>query len=88
MSPYLDDILHIKATEKPESKEMGEMSDKFDFSISTINIQVGQFNQIIPRTKEGIELTKGFLDLLGKQLKTKEEKPKEEKVSLSAIPFL
>jgi hypothetical protein len=47
--------------------------------MSTINIQVGQFSQTIPYTKEGIEHAKGFLDFLGKQLKTKEEKPKTEK---------
>ena len=33
-----------------------------------IIIQVGQYSQKLPYSNEGIELAKGFLDLLGKQL--------------------
>lgn len=75
---YLDDVSHIKAREKPELGGRGEMPSGIDISVSTINIQAGQFSQTIPYTKEGIELAKGFLDLLGKQLKTKEETSTEE----------
>lgn len=76
---YLDDISHVKATKTPDTGGLGGMGDGMDISMSTINIQVGQYSQTIPLTKEGVELAKGFLDLLGKQLKTqKEEKPKEE----------
>lgn len=74
---YLDDASHIKAKKKPERGGLGEMSSGIDISMSTINIQAGQFSQTIPWTEEGIELAKGFLDLLGQQLKT-EEKPKEK----------
>ena len=75
---YLDDASHIKAIEKPEIGGRAVGAGRIDISMSTINIQAGQFSQTIPYTKEGIELAKGFLDLLGKQLKTKEETPKEE----------
>lgn len=75
---YLDDISHIKATEGREIAGRGKMGDQIDTSVSTISIQAGQFSQSIPYTKEGIELAKGFLDLLGKQLRTKEE-PSQEK---------
>lgn len=70
---YLDDVSHIKArkTDKSGGKPMG--LEKFDVSVSTINIQAGQFNQTIPYTKKGIELAKGFLDLLGSQIKTKDQ---------------
>jgi len=54
------------------------MNTRIDVDISTINIQVGQFSQTIPLTKDGIELAKDFLDLLGKQFKTKDDKPKEK----------
>ena len=76
---YLDDISHIKATGKPDSGGIGGMGDRISMDMSTINIQAGQFSQTIPYTKEGIELAKGFLELLGKQIRTKEEKPKTEK---------
>lgn len=51
--------------------------------MSTINIQAGPFNQTILFTKEGIEPAKGFLDLLGKEIKVKQEtkaniEPQEE----------
>lgn len=75
---YLDDVSHIKASRMPESKGRGKMGDGIDISVSTINIQVGQFSQTIPLTEEGIELAKGFLDLLGKQLETKKETSEEE----------
>ena len=75
---YLDDASHIRATKHGESGGADKMSDRIDIDVSTINIQAGQFNQTIPLTKEGIELAKGFLDLLGRQIKTKEEKPKEK----------
>jgi hypothetical protein len=75
---YLDDASHIKAREEAEFGGRGGMGGGIDISMSTINIQAGQFSQTIPWTKEGIELAKGFLDLLGKQLKTKEEKTREE----------
>jgi hypothetical protein len=55
--------------------------DIIDTNIATIEIQAGQFSQMISLTKEGIELAKGFLDLLGRQIKTEKkpkEKPKEE----------
>lgn len=69
---YLDDVSHIKASKEAKSggKQMG--FGKMDISMSTINIQAGQFNQTIPYTKEGIELAKGFLDLLGSQIKAQE----------------
>jgi len=74
---YLDDISHIKAIEGLESRGVGKMGGEIDISVSTINIQAGPFNQNIPWTKEGIELAKGFLDLLGKQLKTSQKSEKK-----------
>lgn len=76
---YLDDISHIKAGKEVKSKAGGKMGDTIDTNISTINIQVGQFSQTIPLTEDGIELAKGFLDLLGKQLGNKKQEKAEEK---------
>jgi len=75
---YLDDISHIKATEKPKRRGEGSMGGRIDISMSTINIQAGPFNQNIPWTEDGIKLAKGFLDLLGAQIKSEDEEPKEE----------
>lgn len=76
---YLEDISHFKAENKPNLGGLKITDVKIDNSMSIINIQAGQFNQTIPWTKEGIELAKGFLDLLATQLRAKEEeKPKEE----------
>ena len=70
---YLEDISHInvRKTDKTGGKQMD--FGKIDVSMSTINIQAGQFNQTIPYSKEGIELAKGFLDLLGSQIKTQKQ---------------
>lgn len=76
---YLDDISHIKTTGKPESGGTKGVGDKINKDMSTIDIQAGPFSQTIPYTAEGIELAKGFLDLLGKQIKTKEPKPNSDK---------
>jgi hypothetical protein len=65
---YLDDIRHIKAEKKGVSGESDMGGSGIDASMSTINVQAGPFNPTIPLTKEGIELAKGFLNLLGKQL--------------------
>jgi hypothetical protein len=66
---YFVDIKYYK----PVKREIGGKPDmgmnKNNTSIAIINIQVGQFNQTIPFTSEGIELAKGFLELLKKQIK-------------------
>lgn len=77
---YLDDASHIKASKKLVSGGRGMPPDAIDISMSTINIQVGPYSQTIPYTKEGVEHAKGFLELLGKRLETREETPKEAQV--------
>lgn len=74
---YLEDISYIKIVNKLEYGGPDMKEGRIDPSIATINIQAGQFSQSIPYTPEGIELAKGFLDLLGKQLK-KPEKPEKK----------
>lgn len=75
---YLDDVSHIKATNKPRNRGDHSMGNNIDISMSTINIQAGPFSQNIPWTKKGVELAKGFLDLLGAQIKEPKEESKEE----------
>ncbi|MCJ7631779.1 hypothetical protein MUP77_05195 [Candidatus Bathyarchaeota archaeon] len=71
---YLDDAGHIKAQSKPQSGGVGVTHGIIDNSMSTINIQAGQFSQTIPFTKDGIEYAKGFLDLLKTRLASNDEK--------------
>lgn len=76
---YLSDFKYVKEEKEPEKGVSGMGAEgKFDTSTAIIDIKAGAYNQSVPYTAEGIELAKGFLDLLGKQLKTKEETSKEE----------
>lgn len=79
---YLSDFKYVKLEKEAKKGRLGmEPSDKIDTSLSTIDIQAGQFSQTIPWTEEGIKLAKGFLDLLGQQLKTKKETVKTEETT-------
>jgi len=70
---YLEDISHLRRVEQ-RGGTMPSSEIYTQPSIQTINIQAGAFRQTIPFTREGIELAKGFLDLLKSQLTEKEEK--------------
>jgi hypothetical protein len=78
---YLEDIRHVKAENKGGSQDMDR---KIDTSVATINLQAGPFSQTIPFTEEGLELAKGFLDLLKRQIKPEKQTPKKEEPKAEA----
>ena len=70
---YFEDVKYYKR-DLDVKKERDKMNGgKIDISISTIDIQAGHFSQTIPWTEEGVKLAKGFIDLLGKQIPSKEK---------------
>lgn len=77
---YLDDFRYVKE-EKDLKEGMSRMSaqGEFDTSTAIIEVKIGEYYQKLPYTEEGIKLAQGFLDLLGRQLKSKpkEKTPKE-----------
>jgi hypothetical protein len=78
---YLDDISHIKLETEEKNLDNQNKPDTIDKNEATINIRAGQFSQTIPMTEDGIELAKGFLDLLGKQIKNKKKEQNTEENS-------